>query len=66
MVIIRTGENPTTPELNSPVDCIAESLHLGEKTLLEGNQNRCEQFYWGAGGWRATGQHHSGFINKSL
>ena len=37
-----------------------------EKGLLEGNQNRCEQFYWGAGGWRATGQHHSGFINKSL
>jgi hypothetical protein len=63
MVIIRTGGNPTTPELNSPVNRIAHGQHLGEKTLLEGNQNSCEQFYWGAGGWRATGQRHSGFIN---
>jgi hypothetical protein len=44
MVIIRTGGNPTTPELNSPVNRIAQRQHLGEKTLLEGNQNRCEQF----------------------
>jgi hypothetical protein len=64
-VIIRTGGNPTTPELNSPVDRITHDQHLGEKTLLQGNQNRCEQFYWAAGGWRATGQRLQGFTTKS-
>ena len=34
MVIIRSGGNSTTPELNSPVNRIARLQHLGEKTLL--------------------------------
>ena len=36
MVIIRTGGNPTTPELNGPVYRITFVQHLGEKTLLVG------------------------------
>jgi hypothetical protein len=36
MVIIRPAGNPTTPELNSPVDRITLGQHPGEKTLLEG------------------------------
>jgi hypothetical protein len=37
MVIIRPGGNPTTRELNSPLDRITLIQYPGEKTLLEGN-----------------------------
>jgi hypothetical protein len=37
MVIIRTDINPTSPELNSPVDRITLGQHPGDKTLLEGS-----------------------------
>jgi hypothetical protein len=65
MVIIRIGGNPTTPEMNSPVYRITLKQHPGERTLLQGNENDSELFYWGAGGWRATGQQHQGFTTKS-
>jgi hypothetical protein len=64
MVIIRTGGNPTTPELKSKVDRITLRQRPGEKTLLIGQQKTVHAVTVGSWWMESDRPATSGLHNK--